>query len=102
MWLHALIENNFRCLILNRATYWLTLERIAYYAGPLVMWVATLFLIFSISKLLRHPERVYKNQVLASFFQMWYLLQMYIVYKVFNVFDCVHFRNIEVTEDDFD
>jgi hypothetical protein len=72
-----------------------------YFIGPIFMWFITLFLLFAVSKILKHPDVVYKNKIIQSWLIMTNLLSMYIFYKILQVYNCVEFRDDLVLLDDY-
>lgn len=82
-------------------TDWQSVIRITYYIGPLALWFCALFILFAVSKVLKHPDGVFKSQAIASFFVMGGMLNMYVFYKILNVFNCVEFMGDRVMMDDF-
>jgi hypothetical protein len=65
------------------------------------MWFITLFVLFAVSKILKHPTHVYKNQIIESWWLMTNFLCMYVFYKILQVYNCVKFRDERVLFEDF-
>lgn len=101
LWQLKLLESNARCLLSEEYPEWLSIIRVFYFVGPLILFFLSLFSLFAVSKVLKHPDGVYKNQAIQTFFLVYYFCATYIGYKIVQVYNCVDFRGEQVLEEDF-